>query len=293
MGMMIEPRIARPVPLTFMPDIQYGKADGKPLLLDMFIPHDSSDVARPCVIWLHGFGWFAGTRRDNLEVSMCTFFATEGFVAVSIEYRLSDEAAFPAQLDDVKAAIRWLRANAGAYHIDAEHIGICGASAGGTLAALAGLSDDRPDFEGRSGNSGHSSQVQAVAIASAPSDFLRQGGAMRNDVDGPVSWLFGGTVREKAALMRLASPVHRVHAGAPPFLIAHGTLDETVPYEQSRRLYDALIAAGVQTELHPITGVFHNWMTEADGLPGREDTWKLGALSLPFFRAHLQAPEHG
>lgn len=293
MGMMIEPRITRPVSLTFIPDIQYGEADGKPLLLDMFLPNGSSDAGRPCVIWLHGYGWFAGTRRDNLEISMCSFFAAEGFVAISIEYRLSDEAAFPAQLHDVKSAIRWVRANADAYHINAKHIGICGASAGGTLAALAGLTGDGPDLEGRSGNPGYSSQVQAVAVGSAPSDFLRQGGAMRNDVDGPVTRLFGGTVTEKGALMRLASPAHQVHAGAPPFLIAHGTMDETVPYEQSRHLYDALIAAGVPAELHPIHGVHHNWMMDAEGLPGRENTWKLGPLSFPFFREHLQARERG
>lgn len=161
------------------------------------------------------------------------------------------------------------------------------------LAALAGLTGDRPDLEGGSGNPGYSSQVQAVAVASAPSDFLQSGGAMRNDLDGPVSWLFGGTVAEKAELMRLASPTHQVHAGAPPFLIAHGTFDETVPYEQSRGLYDALTATGVQAELHPIAGVYHNWMTEADGLPGREDTWKLGPLSLPFFENHLHARDRG
>lgn len=289
MGMMTEPRVARPVQLTFIPDIQYGNADEKPLLLDMFIPHDSSDVARPCMIWLHGFGWFAGTRRDNLEISMCTFFAAHGFVTISIEYRLSDEATFPAQLHDVKGAIRWLRANAGTYHLDPEHIGISGASAGGTLAALAGLTGDRPDLEGRSGNLAYSSRVQAVAVASAPADFLQQGGAMRNDIDGPISWLFGGTKPEKSDLMRLASPIHHVHADAPPFLIAHGTLDETVPFEQSRRLYDALLAAGAQAELQPIDGVYHNWRTEAEGLPGREDTWKLGPMSLPFFQTHLHA----
>src|SRR6478609_7596958 len=191
--MMTKPRLTQPKPLVCIPDIQFGEADSKPLLLDMFIPHDSANVPRPCVIWLHGFGWFAGTRRDNLEVSMCTFLAAHGFIAVSIEYRLSDEATFPAQIHDVKAAIRWLRANAGNYDLNPECIGISGGSAGGTLAALAGLTSDRPDLEGHSGSPSFSSRVQAVAIASAPSNFLHQGGTIRSDIDGPVSRLFGGT----------------------------------------------------------------------------------------------------
>jgi len=182
-------------------------------------------------MWLHGFGWFAGTRRDNLEISMCAFFAAHGFATVSIEYRLSGEATFPAQSHDVKAAIRWLRANAEAYGIDPDHIGLCGGSAGGGLAALAGLTGDMPEMEGDSGSPGYSSRVQAVAVASAPSDFFLPGGEMRNDTDGPVTWLFGGTVAEKRDLMRLASPITQVSRHAPPFLIVHGTLDETVPFE--------------------------------------------------------------
>lgn len=216
MAMMTTPRIVPPVPLRFIPDLVYGEMDGKPLLLDMVAPLDEGETARPVIIWIHGFGWFAGTRRDNLEISMCTFFAAHGFVAASVEYRLSDEATFPAQLHDVKGAVRWLRANAGTYGIDPERIGISGGSAGGTLAALAGLTGDRPDLEGWSASQPFSSRVQAVAVASAPSDFLRPGGAMRNDIDGPVSWLFGGTVNQKADLMRVASPIAHVRADAPP-----------------------------------------------------------------------------
>lgn len=285
---MTMPRIERSRPLTFIPDIQYGEAGENPLLLDFMSPQAIADTPRPAVIWLHGFGWFAGTRRDNLEISMCAFFAAHGFVTVSIEYRLSGEATFPAQIHDVKAAIRWLRANAGTYGIDPEYIGICGGSAGGGLAALAGLTGDVPELEGDSGPPGHSSRVQAVAVASSPSDFLLPGGEMRNDIDGPVTWLFGGTVAEKRDLMRLASPIAHVSPSAPPFLIAHGTLDETVPFEQGERLYHALTDVGATVEFVPIVGVYHNWMTQAESkIPGREDTWKLGPLALPFFQQHL------
>lgn len=287
MTMMTLPRISNPLPLTFIPDIQYGEVDRMPLLLDMIAPQESTDVPRPAVIWLHGFGWFAGTRRDNLEISMCAFLATHGFTTISIEYRLSGEASFPAQIHDVKAAIRWLRGNAETYDVNPERIGISGGSAGGTLAALAGLTGDLPELEGDSGSPAHSSRVQAVAVASAPSDFLQQGGQMRIDVDGPISWLFGGSGPDKRDLMRLASPINHVSEDSPPFLIAHGTLDETVPFEQGERLYSALKKCNVDAEFIPIDGVYHNWMTQAEGIPGREDTWKLGPLALPFFRRQL------
>ena len=203
---------------------------------------------------------------------------------------LSGEAVFPAQIHDVKAAIRWLRANAETYDIDSDHIGICGGSAGGGLASLAGLTGDLPELEGDAGSPGHSSRVQAVAVASSPSDFLLPGGEMRNDADGPVTWLFGGTVAEKRELMRLASPITHVSRDAPPFLIAHGTLDETVPFEQGERLYRALVDVGATAEFIPIVGVYHNWLTRVEGeIPGREDTWKLGPMALPFLRKHLFA----
>ena len=106
MVMMVQPRLKHSPPLIFLPDICYGEADGKPLLLDVIAPRDRSGSPYPAVIWVHGFGWFAGTRRDNLEISMCTFLAAHGFFTVSIEYRLSGEATFPAQIHDIKAAIR-------------------------------------------------------------------------------------------------------------------------------------------------------------------------------------------
>jgi acetyl esterase/lipase len=290
MAMMILPRIADPVPLTFIPDVQFGEADGKPLLLDVIAPRDVSAAPWPAVVWVHGFGWFAGTRRDNLEISLCTFLATQGFCTVCIEYRLSDEATFPAQIHDVKATIRWLRASAATYGIDPDHIGIWGGSAGGHLAALAGVTGDLPELEGRSGSARYSSRVQAVALASAPSDFLRAGGQMSAGVASPhhpVTQHFGGTVVERANLMRLASPIYHVHSGVPPFLIAHGTLDETVPFEQAERFYAALVTAAVVAEFVPLEGVYHNWTPQVQYIPRREDTWKLGPLALPFFQQHL------
>lgn len=117
---------------------------------------------------------------------------------------------------------------------------------------------------------------------------------MRNDIDGPVTRLFGGTVAEKRDLMRLASPIVHVSRNAPPFLIAHGTRDETVPFEQGERLYQALVDVGAKAEFFPIAGVYHNWMTQVESeIPGREDTWKLGPMALPFLRQHLSFAVNG
>jgi acetyl esterase/lipase len=283
------PRLSNAEPLIFIPDVCYSVRDDIPLLLDIIAPSRSSATLRPAVICIHGYDWFAGTRRGHLEISCCALLAAHGFFTVTIEYRLSGEALFPAQIYDVKAAIRWLRANAAAYAVDPDHIGIWGISAGGHLAALAGLTADLPELEEHVDAAGYSNRVQAVAIGSAPADFLTAGGLMINDAVSPMTQLFGGMVTERSALMRLASPLYHVSSSAPPFLIAHGTLDETVPFEQGSRLYEALVDVGAIAEFIPIEGVYHNWTTEMANIPGRANTWKLGPMALPFFQKHLHA----
>ena len=114
---MFVPAIDRPVPLTLIPGLAYGEADGMPLLLDLVSPHTPAPTARPAVIWLHGGGWMAGSSVEEVSY-WCALLAAAGFVAASVDYRLSGPAPFPTQIHDVKAAIRWLRANAATYHID-------------------------------------------------------------------------------------------------------------------------------------------------------------------------------
>ena len=133
---MPDVRIDDSVPLKHIFGVQYGEADGQPLLLDAVYPEDERETPRPAVIYVHGGGWYEGTREDGW---MSPYLATHGFFAVSIDYRLSGEAPFPAQIHDVKAAIRWLRAHAQIYRVAADRIGIWGDSAGAHLAALAGL----------------------------------------------------------------------------------------------------------------------------------------------------------
>lgn len=282
---MSDVRIDDSVPLKRIFGVQYGEADGQPLLLDAVYPGDEREMPRPAVIYVHGGGWYEGTREDDW---MSPYLATHGFFAVGIDYRLSGEAPFPAQIHDVKAAIRWLRAHAQVYNITPDRIGVWGDSAGAHLAALAGLTGDLPELEGASGSPGYSSRVQAVAWCSGASDFLRTGGSMQYDEPVLVQ-LFGGTVAEKKNLMRQASPVYHVGPDSPPFLIVHGTLDETVPFEQAMVLYEALVAAGVEAQLVPLVGRYHNWTGQIEVPDGAWRYWELAPMALPFFVKHLRS----
>jgi len=286
--LMFVPTIDRSVPLTFIPGVPYGAADGVPLPLDVLCPHGGATTRRPAAIWLHGGGWAGGSREEGISY-WCALMASHGFVTVSVDYRLSGDAVFPAPIHDVKAAIRWLRANAEVYHIDQERIGIWGHSAGGHLAALAGVTGDLAELEGVSGAAGYSSRVQAVAMASAPSDFLSPTGQMRQYVEheSPVTQLFGGTLIEREDLMRLGSPIAHVSRNAPPFLIAHGTLDETVPFEQAERFAQALVSTGSQVDLVVREGAYHNWNDTPDPTYPKVRYFEFAPLALAFFQRHL------
>lgn len=257
---MFEPTTDISERLAFVPGITYGEANGTPLLLDLLLPESTTG---PVTIWLHGGGWSGGSRIGGLSY-WCAHLAAQGIATAAVDYRLSGDAVFPAQIHDVKAAIRWLRAHARDFGLDPERIGIWGHSAGGHLAALAGLTGDHPELEGDGGNRDVSSRVAAVAMASAPSDFLAPGGELINDRPSRVTQLFGGTVTEQEAAMRQASPLTYVRPDAPPFLIAHGTLDETVPYEQATRLRDALESVDVPVEFLTINDGYHNWNPKPD-----------------------------
>jgi acetyl esterase/lipase len=276
-----------PSSFTLTPALQYGEANGTTLYLDMLRPSSASDSPLPAVMYIHGGGWFTGARSTAMYPWLNPLLVAHGFITVSITYRLSQEATFPAQIHDVKAAVRWLRANAQRYGIDAERIGVWGDSAGGHLAALLGLTADLPTLEGDSGAAGYSSRVQAVVARVAPSDFLHSGGELTNDAPSLVTQLFGGTIHEREELMRLGSPITHVKAGAPPFLIVHGTLDETVPFEQGKRLYEALKGAGNDATLIAVPDAYHNLRTNPY-LPWSDEKWdEMGWQALAFFQKHL------
>jgi acetyl esterase/lipase len=288
-----EVRIDETIPIERRLGLRFGEADGRPLLLDAYCPAGEPTRLRPAVVITHAAGWSSGGRADDW---FAPYLATHGFVSVSCDYRLSGEAPFPAQLHDVKAAIRWLRAHAPAYRIDPDRIGIWGGSAGAHLAALAGVTGDSgdPALEGDSGSPGHSSRVQAVVWLNGVSDFLRRGRLIQPHNEYVVR-LFGGppggTVADRPDLLRLASPVAHVTPSAPPFLLLHGTEDETTDFEQAVGLYEALVAHGVEAELVPLVGRYHNCTgrpEHPEGAPDRSHGWEAAPMALPFFVKHLR-----
>jgi acetyl esterase/lipase len=241
-------------------NIEYARAGDKSLLLDLYLPAASTGRL-PVIVWVHGGGWATGDKGDGGPAARMT---ERGYAVASINYRLSWEARFPAQIEDCKAAIRWLRANASRYNLDADRIGVWGSSAGGHLAALVGTSGDVRELEGSLGNNDRSSRVQAVIDWYGPSDFLKMqseslscGVIDHNSPASPESLLLGCPIQICPDRSRRASPVTYATADDPPFLIMHGTADCLVPPLQSRDMADALKAAGVEATLKFIEGAGH------------------------------------
>ena len=231
----------------------------------------------PAVVFVHGGGWTGGTRQGH--AGSCVRAAKAGYVAVTITYRLAPAFRFPAQVEDAKAAVRWLRANAKRFKVDADHIGAAGDSAGGHLVSFLGTTSGSGKFEGTGGNAGVSSGVEAVVDYYGPSDLTRPGytEAIKQACVVP---LLGGTDGD---LYRAASPATYVTAAAPPFLILHGDADNVVPIDQSRYFLARLTAAGVRAELvvYPADGHGFN---PAHTL----DAWH---RTIAFFDAHLKRPQ--
>ena len=240
-------------------DQVYSHAGGVPRLADVYLP-EASNVPCPVVIWLHGGGWRFGDR--HLAPDLARFAQQSGLAVVSIDYRLSDEARFPAQVEDVKTAVRWVRSAGGDLGVDPESIGLWGSSAGGHLAACAAISSE-DDFATPEHQEA-SSLVQAVVDGYGPTNFAlidagrKQSAEIGTDAESlgigkvvpagdPESFesrLLGCAVRESPSKVRLADPVHYVRGGCPPFLILHGESDTLIPWSQSKYLYDALVAKG-------------------------------------------------
>jgi acetyl esterase/lipase len=273
------PNTAAPqtVPIREELDVVYGQASGEELKLDLYSPNDPPG-ALPALVLIHGGGWSGGAKEEFR--SCARSFAGRGYVAVTVNYRLVPRHRFPAQLQDVKCAVRWLRANGQRYHVDPECIGAMGGSAGGHLALLLGLTQPQDGFEGQGGHAEQSSKVRAVVDMSGPTDLTWQGWPA--STEKILADFLGGSRRALAATYQAASPVTYVHRGMPPVLILHAMRDTVCPYEQARLLDFALRGAGGTSVLEsiPDRGHFFDWT--------RDDWDRCDAVIRAFLDRHLK-----
>lgn len=231
--------------VKIVPDIAYREGPSKAWRLDLVMPENPGDSPRPALIFVHGGAWRSGDKRTGTFLNGALSYAKRGYVCITVNYRLVGEAPFPACVEDVKCAVRWLRARAEQYNVDPQRIGGYGNSAGAHLAAMLGLAGPQADLEGDGPYQDQSSMLQAVCSSATPSDFLFRGEAALERMGGEGTLLAGPkeTVAQRA---KLASPVTHANADAPPFLVIHGTADTTVNVEHGDRLVDALKKAGAK-----------------------------------------------
>jgi len=263
-------------------DLTYGKGGDRELKLDLARPDGEGPF--PAIVFVHGGGWRGGHRahyrRQVVEA------ARRGYVAVTVTYRLTEADAdgrakhpFPIQVNDVKCAVRWLRANAAKYHVDSERIGATGGSAGGHLSLMLGLTDASAKLEGDGGHARQSSRVQAVVNYFGPTDMLE---LHRTTVGGKeiVASFLGGTPDEVRPQYVASSPTSYVSKDDPPVLTIHGTADRLVPTDQARLLDKKMKAAGVPHTLLLIEGQGHGFRGEAGA--------EAAKAAFEFFDGHLK-----
>lgn len=229
-------------------DKVYASPDGRDLHLDVFSPATSAS-RRPAIVFVHGGGWLWGNKRDHWPTA--AYFASRGFVAATVEYRLARERTYPAALEDVRAAVAWLRANAAQHGIDPRRIGAAGSSAGGHLVAMLGVVPDTGRLK--------TPLVQAVAAIAAPVDLALQ---HERDRFGPALFVGAGNPTEHAERWRAASPITHVNRHAAPFLFLHGTADDLVLIAEAEEMARRLRAAGVSAEVHAAQRGPHDFFLE-------------------------------
>jgi acetyl esterase/lipase len=261
--------------IVFEKAIEYSNPDDQHLQLDMARPEGEGPF--PAVLCIHGGGFRAGTR-DGYD-GLIKKLAKHGYVAVTVTYRLAPKYQFPAAIYDVKAAVRWLRANAAKYHIDPDRIGVTGGSAGGHLAQFLGVTGGVKEFEGDGGNAEQSSRVACVVNFYGPSDFTKSYGKSV-DAAEVLPLFLGGNLEQARKKHIQASPLYWVTPDAAPTLCVHGTKDQYVAFEQAEWIVDKLKAAGVEAELLPMVGSMHGFKGEVEE--------KAEAAMIEFFDKHLK-----
>jgi acetyl esterase/lipase len=265
-----------PRPVRRESDLAFGMGGGRVLKLDLAMPA-RGDGPFPAVVCVHGGGWVGGDRTQM--ATTITVLARCGYVAVSPDYRLAPADRFPAALEDCKAAVRWLRANAARYRINPNRIGAVGFSSGAHLACLLGVTEKEDGLEGSGGNAGESSAVQAVVSFFGPTDLTHRFWTPVMETKNLLP-LLGGTLEEKPDAYRRASPLAYIRRTSPPFLCIHGTRDRTVPAQQSQAFVERLQGAGAAARLLLVPDVGHGW--------SGEKLWQSLGQMLHFFNEKLQ-----
>lgn len=242
-------------------DINYADDQNPRHTLLLVIPDQPSNQPLPLLVFIHGGGWKNGEKKSGLKKLAPLL---DGAIAgASINYRLSEEAQWPAQIHDCKAAIRWLRAHAKEYNIDPEKIGVYGNSAGGHLALMLGVSSSSLQHEGKIGeHTDQSSSVRCVIDGFGPTNLLTMGKTSKMNHDAPrsaESLLVGGPLQESKEIARFASPLVYVNPQSSPTLILHGDRDPIVPFEQSYSMAEELKKNGVICFLVKVEGAEHGF----------------------------------
>jgi acetyl esterase/lipase len=259
-------------PYVVMRDLSYAPRVGNAHRMDLYLPPEATGVC-PVVVWSAGSAWLAdngNTGGERVARALCG----RGFAVAAVAVRSSGQARFPAQVHDGKAAVRWLRANAARYGLDADRIAVMGNSSGGWLASMLGATAGVVALEGDLGPTSVSSEVQAVVDLYGPTDFLLMDGHMHegaverfnqitggsrghDDAASPESRLIGAEIQTVPGRVAEADPSRWVRRGGPPWLILHGTADPLVPFHQSELLLSALERAGVPATLYEMSGRVH------------------------------------
>lgn len=238
---------SKPPEGTSEKNLEYGKHERNKL--DLFVP--KGDGPFPLVIYVHGGSWEGGSKDGNAAASI----AAKGFAVASINYRLSNHAVFPAQIEDCRAAVRFLRSNAKKYKLNSDRFGAVGLSAGGHLVSLLGTGCDVKELDGKNGKQDVSCAVQAVVDFYGPTDLAKLSPAFAKN--NPVTRLLGGTTGDKKELATLGNPITHISKKTPPFLIIHGDKDTLVPVSQSELLSEALKKEKVDSTLVVVPGAGH------------------------------------
>jgi acetyl esterase/lipase len=281
-----QPRALRKLPempegTTAYRDLAYVTNGHQRQKLDLYVPPEGQRL--PLIIWVHGGAFRAGSKEGGVPLQ----YLSAGYAVASLNYRLSQHAIFPAQIEDVKAAVRWLRANAHTYRLDPSRFGAWGPSAGGHLVAMLGTAGDIKEFE-VGANLEVSSRVQAVVDYFGPTDFLQMdaqrlpNGMVHDTPESPESQLIGGPIQKNKERVARANPITYVSKDDPPFLIVHGTRDPLVPYQQSVLLKDALEKAAAPVLFYTVEGGGH----------GRFRDPNVAKLTRAFLEKHLKPTNH-